>query len=49
MIEIQCKKGKLMYLADTLSRAYLQQEHQISVKCLENVEQLTALDVTPIG
>ena len=45
-IEVQYKKGKLMHLADTLSRAYLQQESQMSVKCLKNVEQQAALAVT---
>ena len=46
-IEVQYKKGKLMYPADTLSHAYWQQEHQMSVKCLKNVEQQAALAQTP--
>ena len=46
-IEVLYKIGKLMCLADTLSRAYLQQECQMSVKCLGSVEQGVALAVTP--
>ena len=34
-IDVQYKKGKLMYLADMLSWAYLQQEYHMSVKCWE--------------
>ena len=37
-----------MYLADVLSQAYLQREYQMSVKCLESVEQRAALAITPV-
>ena len=36
-----------MHLAGMLSRAYLQQEYQMSVKCLECTQQQAAVAVTP--
>lgn len=46
-ISIVCKKGKEMYLADTLSRAYLPEipEHEDDIEILMFREEVEAIDM----
>ena len=46
-LDVTYKKGKQMYLADTLSRAYLTETHTCVIsKALENVDHTTSLAIT---
>ena len=46
-LDVTYKKGKQMYLADTLSRAYLTETHACGIsKALENVDHTTSLAIT---